>query len=81
MPGWADEQTATLRILTGVGCLGERGVTRVPRIEEGVAALFDPSIEVGGGDLVWESEKWVGRIEKLDGGLFIDDAFREAATH
>ena len=80
LAGMSDDQAAALRILAGVGGFGERGVTGVPRFEEGVAALLDPAIEVGGGDLVGEFEQRIGGVEQLDGRLLVDDAFREAAA-
>ena len=45
-----------------------------------MTALFDPAVEVGGGDLVGEVEQGVGRIEQLDGSLLVDDALRQAAA-
>ena len=76
-----DNQAAALRILAWVGGFGESGVARIPRIEEGVAALLDPAIEVGGGDLVGEIQQRVGGIEQLDRRLLVDNALGQAAAH
>ena len=46
----------------GVVGLGEGGVVRVPGVEEAVAALFDPVVEVGGRDLVGDVEQGVRRV-------------------
>ncbi len=58
----------------GVVGFGQGGVVRVPGVEEAVAALFDPVVEVGGGDLVGGGEERRVGVENLDGGGFVDDA-------
>ena len=68
------EQAAALRVLAGIGRLGERRVRRVPCIEEGVAALFDPAVEVGCGDGVGRGEQRIRGVEQLDRRLLIDHA-------
>ena len=50
-----DEQPATLRILAGIGGLGERGVSGIPMLKESVTALLKPSVEIGGSNLVGPS--------------------------
>ena len=78
LAGMGDQQAAALRVLAGVGGLGQRGVGGVPGVEEGVAALLDPAVKVGGGDGVGRGEQGIGRIEQLDGRLLVDDALRRS---
>src|ERR1700690_774529 len=73
-----DNETAALRVLAGIGGFSEGGVALVPRIEEGMAALFEPAVEVGGGDGVGGGEERIGGFEELDGIGFIDDALPPA---
>ena len=54
-----DDEAATLGILAWVGGFGEGGVVGIPGIEEAMAALFEPAIEVGGGDFVGSGEERV----------------------
>jgi len=62
----------------GVVRVGEGGVLRIPGGEEAVAALGDPIVEVGGGDLVGSGEEGIGGGEELDGGGFVDYLFAAA---
>ena len=50
----------------------------VPGGHEAVAALFDPVVEVGGGDLVGPGEERVVGREDADGGVLFDDLFAAA---
>src|SRR5580658_4413983 len=59
LAGMGDYQSAALGVLAGVGGLGEGGEGGVPGLGEGVAALFDPAIEVGGGYGVGRGEQRV----------------------
>src|ERR1035437_3365715 len=79
LAGMGDQQTAALRVLSGVGGLSERGIAGVPGIEEGMAALLDPAFKVGLGDGVGRGEQGIGWVEELDGSLLVDDALRGAA--
>ena len=54
--GVGDEEAAALRVLAGVGGLGQRRIGCVPRIEKGVAAFFCPAVKVSGCDLVRPDE-------------------------
>src|SRR5580698_9114299 len=72
------DQAAALWVLAGVGGFGEGGEGRVPGFEEGVAALFDPAVEVGGGDGVGSGEERVAGVEELDGSGVVDDALGAA---
>ena len=60
---------------SGVVGFGEGGVLRIPGTEEAVAALGDPAVEVGGGDLVGDGEEGIGGGEEFDGGGFVDYLF------
>ena len=52
----------------GVVGFGQGGVVRVEAIEEAMAALSDPVVEVGGSDLVGGRQERAGWREELDGG-------------
>ena len=78
LAGMGDDEAATLGVLSGGGGLGEGGAGGVPGFEEGVPPLFDPGVEVGGGDGVGRSEQRICRFEELDGSSFVYDAFRAA---
>jgi len=78
-----DEATALGELGGGFGApgimrVGEGGVVVVPGSEEAVAALCDPVVEVGGGDLVGGGEEGTGGGEELDGGGFVYDFFGAA---
>jgi len=62
----------------GVVGVGEGRVLRIPGAEEAVAAFFDPTVEVGCGDLVGGGEEGIGGGEELDGVGLIDDLFGAA---
>ena len=72
------DEAAALGELAGVVGFGECGVVCVPVAEEAVAALFDPVVEVGGGDGVGCGERGGGGFEEVDGGGFVDDDFGAA---
>src|SRR5258708_39662495 len=74
------DKTASLGILSCVGSFRERRVGRIPRIEEGMAALFDPAVEIGGGNSIWPLEQGVRRIQKLYGGLLVHYALRQTVA-
>src|ERR1017187_10296134 len=76
--GAGDEQAAKLRLLAVVVGFEQRGVVRVPGGHEAVAALFDPVVEVGGGDLVGPGEERVVGRDDLDGGVLFNDLFAAA---
>ena len=78
-----DEATALGELGGGFGApgimrVGEGGVVVVPGSEEAVAALCDPVVEVGGGDLVGGGEEGIRRGEELDGGRLVDYFFTAA---
>src|SRR5271170_7472068 len=73
------KQAAFLRVLSGVLRLREGSVVRVPRLHEGVAALFDPSVEVGFCDFVGKGHERVVGFEDRDLGFLVDNFFRRAA--
>ena len=50
-----------------------------PGADEAVAALFDPVVEVGGGDAVGGGEEGAGGVEELDGIGFVYNLFGVAA--
>ncbi len=73
------QQTALLRILAGIVNLGERLVLRGPGFEERVAALLNPTVEIGRGDFVGEGEQGVVGIEQCDGRMLVNDFLGIAA--
>ena len=68
-----------MRILSRVGGFGQRGERWVPRTHEGVTTLFNPAVEIGGGDFVRVIQERVRSVKELDGGGLVDDAFGKAA--
>ena len=63
LAGMRDQQAAALGVLAGIGGFSEGDVTGIPAVEEAVAALFEPSVEIGGGNLVGRGEERVRGIE------------------
>src|SRR6185437_555755 len=73
------EQAAALWGLVGVVGFGKGLVAAVPGGHEGMAALLDPSVEVGGSDVVGPLEKRIIRVGQSDGVGFLHNFLRIAA--
>ena len=69
------DEASSLGVLAFVVHLGGGFVMGVPGIEEAVAALFDPVVEVGCGDLVGPAEEWVVGVEDFGFAVLFDDTF------
>ena len=73
------QQSAALRVLAGVGGLGQRRVARVPAIEKGVAALLDPSVEIRIADRVGPAQQGIRRLQQLHRRSLIHHTLRHAS--
>ena len=72
-------ESAPLRVLTLIGGLGDCHVTGVPAIQEGVAALLHPAVEIIRSNHVGPGKQRMGGVKQLHRRLLVHYALRRAA--